>query len=511
MCLNPLTIRNPTKSIYKHGGQPLLLDVPCGHCAECKKNKRKEWRFRTYHEVESTVKNGGYVYFDTLTYAPEHVPMLSHFVDLDFINDSIREYSQTKNIEPTFIEDNMCFNSSHWRNFLKNLRRQLDYHHKGITFRYFLTSEYGTDERYTHRPHYHVLFFVNSRSLSPYVFSELVSKCWSYGRTDGLPYQGREYVADHVFGYNLGTNSETYRDFIKVSNYVSKYITKDSTFQKEIDNRLSSLSKYIDDDEYNSVKRNIDMFHRQSQGFGISFLDTLTREKYAQIVNDGTVNIHDSDEVVVTLPLPMYYKRKLFYNLLRDDEGHYFWQPNTDSIDYLEKAQFRNINNVEKQYYEIYNNATHEDKAYIDSLLSGRSFLDLSKYIVLYRSRLSFKEDLQEQNLPRRISTLINSMFANTASYSDLFHRDVEEDVIYIPVEYGNLFGEHVQCNRLSYTNFLKTYLINEKTLPTFANFDKLIAFVASLRNKTNKLKQETFDYHEDLKTLINHLEKYGY
>ena len=107
MCLNPTTIRNPTKSIYKHGGQPLLLDVPCGHCAECKKNKRKEWRFRTYYEVESTVKNGGYVYFDTLTYAPEHVPMLSHFVDLDSINDTIREYSLTKNIEPTFIVDNI--------------------------------------------------------------------------------------------------------------------------------------------------------------------------------------------------------------------------------------------------------------------------------------------------------------------------------------------------------------------------------------------------------------------
>ena len=512
MCLNPQTIRNPTKSIYKHGGQPLLLDVPCGNCAECKKNKRIEWRFRTYHEVESTVKNGGYVYFDTLTYAPEHVPHISDFVDLDTINRTIQEYSSAKGVPVEFINDNMCFNSLHWRNFLKNLRRQLDYHYQGIKFNYFLTSEYGIDERYTHRPHYHILFFVNSRSMSPYDFSALVSKCWSYGRTDGIPYKERNYVADHVFGYNLGTNSETYRDYIKVSNYVSKYITKDSTFQNEINNRINALSQYIDDEELTKVKRNIDMFHRQSHGFGLSFLNNLTSEEYSTILNDGTVSIQDSERVVVTLPLPNYYKRKLFYNLLRDDEGHYFWQPNIQGIVYLENSLKRNITNVAKRIYNIYTNSTDYDKQYIDTLLSSRNFFDLASYMVLYRSRFTPDvNNIQGKNIPVQLQSILNSLYCNTACYSDIFHRDVDSDIIYIPTNYGDLYGNNVQTHSLSYTNFLKNNIINENSSPAFANFDKLIAFINSLNQPGNCAKQKTFDFIEELTQKFKHLEKYGY
>ena len=82
MCLFPRSIRNPTKHIYKNGGQPLTMDVPCNQCAECKKNHRLQWHFRSYHHVNECVKNGGYVLYDTLTYAPEHLPWLSQYVDM---------------------------------------------------------------------------------------------------------------------------------------------------------------------------------------------------------------------------------------------------------------------------------------------------------------------------------------------------------------------------------------------------------------------------------------------
>ena len=82
MCLKPLTLRNPTKFISRYGGQPLLIKVCCGKCAECVDTARQQWRFRAYKHSEHCINNGGFVYFDTLTYAPEHLPHLSDFIDV---------------------------------------------------------------------------------------------------------------------------------------------------------------------------------------------------------------------------------------------------------------------------------------------------------------------------------------------------------------------------------------------------------------------------------------------
>ena len=188
MCLFPRKIKNPCKNVNLLGGQPLYIEVPCNQCAECKKNKRLEWRLRSFYECQDTIAKGGYIYFDTLTYSEEFVPHLS---------DYLTDHSQVLNK----VEDFTCFNHTHFKNFLKNMRRQLDYHHKGVTFKYFLSSEYGTKEGYTHRPHYHILFFVNNKSIDPFTFSELVSKCWPFGRTDGMPYQSRDYVIEHSYGF----------------------------------------------------------------------------------------------------------------------------------------------------------------------------------------------------------------------------------------------------------------------------------------------------------------------
>ena len=82
MCLNPIKIRNPTKKIARSGGQKLMLEVQCNKCAECVLAKRAEWNFRSYQELQNTLRNGGFVYFDTLTYSNEHLPMLSDYIDI---------------------------------------------------------------------------------------------------------------------------------------------------------------------------------------------------------------------------------------------------------------------------------------------------------------------------------------------------------------------------------------------------------------------------------------------
>ena len=187
MCLNPKKIRNPAKRLSMYGGQPLYFNVPCGNCADCKKKKRLEWRFRAYHHINNIINRGGYVYFDTLTYDEDHVPHLSDFISLDSFVPSLIEQ---RNGISVGIQDFTCFCHSHWKNFLKNLRRQLDYHYNGCKFDYFLTSEYGTKEGFTHRPHYHILFFVHDSSkIHPLDFSKVIKKCWDYGRTDGIDFE----------------------------------------------------------------------------------------------------------------------------------------------------------------------------------------------------------------------------------------------------------------------------------------------------------------------------------
>ena len=89
-----------------------------------------------------------------------------------------------------------CFSYQHVRDFMVDLRQTLK--RAGFNpkdnLRYFLTSEYGHQ---THRPHYHVLFYVTDASLSPEALSVAVAKCWKHGRTDGVPYRGRGYVMLH--------------------------------------------------------------------------------------------------------------------------------------------------------------------------------------------------------------------------------------------------------------------------------------------------------------------------
>lgn len=79
MCLNPIKIRNPTQNISRSGGQKLMLEVPCNQCAECQLAKRAEWSFRSYQELQHTFRNGGFVYFDTLTYSPKTFTHVKRF------------------------------------------------------------------------------------------------------------------------------------------------------------------------------------------------------------------------------------------------------------------------------------------------------------------------------------------------------------------------------------------------------------------------------------------------
>jgi len=84
--------------------------------------RTRQWALRCYLE-RLTHKEAAFI---TLTYAPEHLP------------------------------ENGTLVRKHLQDFLKRLRRALDYHHSGAKIRFYASGEYGDE---TQRPHYHLLIF----------------------------------------------------------------------------------------------------------------------------------------------------------------------------------------------------------------------------------------------------------------------------------------------------------------------------------------------------------------
>lgn len=297
MCINPIKIKN--KSFVITSNEPLFYEVPCGKCYQCQLTEKNSWAFRSHIEMQQCLSNGGFVYFDTLTYAPAYLPSLKlYFEDI-----------------PNYL-DFPCFSRRDLQLFFKRLRKNISsrYGLKKDVFKYFVSSEYGTDERYTHRPHYHIIFFVNSPIISPVDFSYLVSDSWQLGRTDGGCYQTNHYIINH----NTLTASTPEVNRLRVIYYVSKYIQKDSYFQKEINSRLTRVARFYSCDLredfqtfFNSAKRYIGQFHLQSIGFGSSY--SVDWDEYLM---NGFILMPLYNDIPKKIPLPNYYLRKSLYEIV---------------------------------------------------------------------------------------------------------------------------------------------------------------------------------------------------
>lgn len=326
MCYNPLTIVNPRRFVSISSREQFLLRVPCGRCAQCRQQKSDEWSFRLLEHSKYTFDCGGFMYFDTLTYAPQYLPHISDFYP--FISSDV---------------DYPCFNYIHLRKFVARLRQRCKRIYSS-NFSYFIAAEYGTDKvnrKSLHRPHYHGVFFVTG-SISPVEFSKLVSDCWFYGLTDGIPYKSPYYVNHNSF---LCGSAGALRSI----KYVCKYVQKSSKFESEIKirvdsimNKISEHYSYLNDVDNDNVWKNsthywrvresiirkVGQFHRQSTYLGASYLSECDIESLMQT---GCVTMIDNASVVKTIPLPTYYKRKLFYDLF-DVDGSKFWIANDDGI-----------------------------------------------------------------------------------------------------------------------------------------------------------------------------------
>lgn len=516
MCLTPLSIRNPTKRISKVGGQLLSMHVPCGQCAECLQTKRNEWYFRTYYQCLDVFSKGGYVHFVTLTYASKHLPHLSDFISLDG------------------VADMSCFNLAHYRDFIKRLRTSLFRAGYGTNcFKYFLVSEYGTDERFTKRPHYHVLFFVYNSNLDFITLSQYIQKCWTYGLTDGIDNKPFDYVRNHTF-----LSSDATTDLSGVLNcclYISKYVTKSDDYDNKLNSRLSrlkSMSKYIDFD-FELLSRQVKLFHRQSQGFGIHYLDTLSTTDYERLFKDNLSFMPDSSRVYNYISLPLYFARKLFYTLTKTSTG-YSWKLNEEGKKWKIHLAQHNIDKLSDIYTSTYLDCTDSQRSIIDNLLDGRNIKDYATYLLFYRGR-----HLPLTNEP--IYHWIDYIITHSNVYDEkednlLFHYNPDKPLFAIRdmVTNKNLdtylnfdlysFGKlttsltqvhpHMRDGKTSeityigdaqtYDSYIKQYTFNQYTLFEFRYFDDLYNYFIYIKKDRNLSIQHTFDAKQHYTDIYN-------
>ena len=439
MCLNPIHIRNRSKYFNRNTLHKTAFDVPCGQCAECLAAKRNEYYFRSYYQALDCWEHGGYCLFDTLTYNNENVPHIN-----DYITDPDLRFDESENFT--------CFDYRDIRYFFVRLRRYLSYH--GFSpeknLKYFLCSEYGEDPRYTHRPHYHVMFYVYDNSIDPIMLSKAVDKCWQKGITDGAPYQGSSYVLNKRVFWK-GADELHMRS---VCNYIGKYMTKDSEFSKTVKDRMEKLLRRliykeneliytrnsfrqdhfpidlfdtkaydlvfdydkfedslrlrasIDLSEKNKayireLSRHVNQFIRQSQGFGAYCIEKLGKDF---IYETGCLEMPDQEQVVKRIPVPQYIVNKMFKEKAYDPltgEVYLRWSDYGNS--YREYHAEKGLESMEKKFVDTFNPSNlseyftdfqvNEIRSLLQRYLQGSTVRDLLYYQKFLKGRLWMSDD----------------------------------------------------------------------------------------------------------------------
>lgn len=194
--------------VYKRGHRPkslaegyAALDLPCGQCISCRREKGRLWAARMMHEAAYWEDQGKYNIFLTLTYEDKHLPMYG------------------------------MLNKKHLQDFFKRLRARI----APEKFRYYVVGEYGTqcpDHEIENcpkcgplqRPHYHAIIFgwsppdkmgVTERDGYTVYQSETIDAAWTKTDETGE----KTVIGSHEIG------SVTFESCSYISDYIMKKFT----------------------------------------------------------------------------------------------------------------------------------------------------------------------------------------------------------------------------------------------------------------------------------------------
>lgn len=285
MCLNPLTIPNP--SSYKNINVSFhAFKCSCYDCLECQQERKNDWQVRLAYEIKDVYSRGGVGVFLTFTYRPKCLP-------------TIRVLNSGKYIEvPAFNHDDVLA-------FLNRLKVWANKIYGKGSYKYFFVSEYG---KTTSRPHYHCLFL-----LEPNVdYISFVRKCrsaWTYGHT--LPFYNPKTVL--FYGKRNKVVDPRIKDQFGMSKYITKYIVKDLDFYGH-----PLLKEALQSKDFKlSVKKYLPK-HWQSNGIGTHLiLNKFNGASDATIRRLLTIGVAHPFDLKRTVSLPKAVINKLLYRNVR--------------------------------------------------------------------------------------------------------------------------------------------------------------------------------------------------
>lgn len=259
MCVRPLILHVKPKHFNGSLTGERVVQVPCGHCIECLKDKQNSWFVRLYSEFQ-----GKEVLFFTLTYAPEHVPTV--------INSETGEFYHS-----------VC--AEHLQSCMKRFRMQYERRFGRGDFKYFITSEYGPK---TNRPHYHGIISLSKAEFTPFL----------------LDWQKR-------YGF---TQSSKVNSLSASLRYVTKYAIKgayDNPNIKQgfVKKNFRLISKKIG---YNWIKNNMYLFLHPHFKDKKDSIHKYKNEYLDKIISSLKINIQGFN-----YKLPKYFKDILFKNKTR--------------------------------------------------------------------------------------------------------------------------------------------------------------------------------------------------
>lgn len=432
MCYAPITTklnkRYLNAATLKNAPLKGLFEVPCGQCEQCKTQKVNDWSFRLLEEAKETFRQNGFIIFDTLTYDDKHVPNVGKVLY------QLGEFSLDVTEK---ITDMLCNSKRDVQLFAKRLRAEYK-----SPFRYYLVSEYGNDDRYTHRPHYHALFFFPSPTITTEEASKLIRSAWQNGRTDGIVDKGEKYF----FSKRCFTSFTPYIQNIIL--YITKYMHKDyNYYNKVVEPVIAYLHRSLDPNKTNKmsyalklrerkIKSHIGNFMLCSKGIGEAYLTEKHRMFH---VKQSHVRLRYPSGKSYALPLPRYYVKKFYY--IRDKDNTLLPTPlGEQRLMYLQ--QYR----VESTITEIMASLgiSHADAAPVaDYFLNNYNTLKINRF-------RSYKVTNNEQT--RVESTPIVEYSGNTATLADFltaYTIPIDETYKLSIINYLKYkYNEHIQKQR---------------------------------------------------------------
>lgn len=391
MCLHPITIKNPNydsrfvkiqfkirnglklslseRKLYSdnvrnlHNRTITHIQVPCGHCDECRIVRSNEFVQRCLMESLNS-----HVFFFTLTYDNKHLPLFSF---------------ESSNPDTGEVENNVIpyANFGDISDMFKRIRTDEFRSGSNIQFRYAVVSERGAKK---HRPHFHGLLFV-SNEYDPFVvekhFSDLFEKYWSVnvGTRKNPIYESRfTKVVKYINGRPSSNFDFHYVRPDSISGlknpfyYVSKYITKTDPYIDKLKYILKNIfSDYdilttITDDQ---TQNPFDVMWRLicpklvcSRSFGLGGKhNALEINKYLRQC------VEFSFKLGYTLPK--------FYDKINGKESnlcHYFKYVNSSTIDKYNKLYYADNDEKLLPFYDscdaIMFYLNDKDNEYVDTL-----------------------------------------------------------------------------------------------------------------------------------------------